>query len=360
VIFAIEKALAKRVVLLAGDEELLRLRALRELVDRAGGDEFDRETMEGGDASPEHWLAAAMTVPFLADRRMIVVRNVLRSETVLSADHLKAIPDTGFLILVLDEEGSADARSSKIANRKAQWKKAVESGGGYVAEFSVDGKQIGETLRGAAQAAGKTISPKAIDLLLEMVGGSVGKGLEEIEKLVLFVGDEPQIREADVRASTVTAREWNVFAMVDAMLNGQVGEALRQLRILMGVQGKADDAAMRQIFPQVSRQLRLLWQARLCLDAGVKDPLAAPPEISRLFPESPNLAKQKPYPIRKSMELARTLSLESLAHCFQALADADARMKGQLPGYSTQESLERMIFEMAEVARNRPLVSRSS
>ncbi len=66
-----------------------------------------------------------------------------------------------------------------------------------------------------------------------MTGGSLSRALGELEKLALFVGDAEGIREGDVQAVTVPSREWNVFRMADAIVAGDVPEALRQLRTLI-------------------------------------------------------------------------------------------------------------------------------
>jgi hypothetical protein len=108
-------------------------------------------------------------------------------------------------------------------------------------------------------------------------------------------------------------------------------EALRQLRILVGSPSRAEDAAFRSILPNVGRTLRLVWQARLCLDEGVS-PDGAPDEVRRLFPPKPNLAAEKPFVQGKVMRLARTVNLASLTRCLAVLSEADARLKGILPG----------------------------
>ena len=200
---------------------------------------------------------------------------------------------------------------------------------------------------------GKAMSGQAVDVLVEMCGNSLSRALDELEKLVIYVGDQPQIRESDVRTIVLPSREWNVFHMVDAITSGNVGEALRQLRILVGSSRKAEDAAFSQIIPQVSRALRLLWQGRVCVDAGAS-PGNAPDSVRALFPERPNLASESPYRQSAVMNTARRVTLQRVERAMAILSDTDARLKGALDAFTPLETLERMVLEMAEVLSPRP------
>lgn len=343
----------RRVVLIAGDEDVLRREALASLLAEANvlPDDFDLETFEGDVSSPSDWVASVGTSPFLAERRTAIVRHLLRCDLdALKGIDLSKLPQSSLLILVADDEGGSEDKAAKMKTRRKAWEKAVSSAGGAVISCDANPKAVKETVRKRAADAGKTLSDKAAEALVEMTGGSLSRALDELEKLSLFVGKAEQIRESDVRSVAVPSREWNVYKMVEATFSGDVGEALRQLRTLIGSPTKAEEAAFSRILPTVSRQLRLLWQARLCIDAncGVTN---APERVRAMFPDKPNLASEPPYRQNAIMTTARRLSLERIGRCFTILADTDARLKGSLDAFSGVETLERMILEMAEASR---------
>jgi DNA polymerase-3 subunit delta len=345
-----EKAIDLRTVLIVGDEELLRRRALDGVLAAAGveKDDFDLETYEGDDSDPETWLAAAGTSPFLAVKRTVVVRHLLRCDPEKLRDGaLGGLPETGLLVLVADEE-SAD-RAERWAKA---WTKAVQKSKGAVIECNADPKKAAEAIRPELSRLGKSMSPAAASTLLEMTGGSLSRATDELEKLALYVGDADRIDEAAVRAVVVPSREWNVFGMIDAILEANVPEALRHLRVLIGSAAKAADVAHSSIVPMTSRALRLAWQARVCLDAG-RSPGDAGPEIRATFPDRPNLAKEPPYRQSRVMASARKTTLPALAACLGVLADTDSRLKGALSAYSPIDTLERMVLEMVEALRKR-------
>ena len=345
-----EKAIAQRTVLVVGDEELLRRRAIEGLLLAAGveKDDFDLQGFEADEAGPETWIAAVGTAPFLAERRTVVVRHLLRRDPEELRDGaLASLPGTALLILVADDEPN-----ETIGKRAKPWAKAVEKAKGAVIDCNADPKRAGEAIRPERARLGKTMSSAAAATLLEMTGGSLSRATDELEKLALYIGETERIDEAAVRTVVVPSREWNVFAMIDAILDANVAEALRHLRILVGSAAKAADVAHSSILPLTSRSLRLTWQARVCLDAG-RSPGDAPPEVRAKVPEKPNLAKEPPYRQTRGMAAARKTTLPALAKCLGVLADTDARLKGALPSYTPIDALERMVLEMVEALKRR-------
>jgi DNA polymerase-3 subunit delta len=318
----------------------------------AGEDDFDLEQFDGDASAPMDWMASCGTAPFLAERRIAVVRHIYRFET----DKLKSVdfgklPETALLILVADEETGSEDRIQrmKTTGRKA-WEKAVSSAKGLVAAFDPDPASAKEEFKLALGAAKKTMSDRATDALIEMTGGHLGRALDELEKLILYVGTREQITEADVQTLVVPSRDWNVFKMVDSVVAGAVPEALRELRNLVGSSTKAEDAAFSRILPSVSRQLRLLWQARLCVEARCS-PSNAPPEVRAQFMDKPNLGSEAPYRQNSILQAAKKTSLPQLQRCFVIVCDTDARLKGALDSFSTVDTLERMVLEMSEALR---------
>lgn len=341
-------------MLLSGTEDGLRIRGLHALLRAAEPeDSLELEQFEGGQRSADEWLAAAGTAPFLSERRAVVVRHLLRAgtaEDALPEPHarLAGLPPTSLLVLVADEEGGDDRKNARL---RATWEKAVRAAKGYVEDFKVNPKSLRALLKKQVEARGKTISDRAVDTLLEMTGDSSSRALEELDKAILFAGEEDAVREADIQAVAIPSREWNVYKMVDAALAGRIGPAMHQLRVLVGSQAKAETAAFQFVLPTLSRQLRLAWQARLCVEAGTS-PSNAPPPVASLFPTQPNLAKMAPWSQDQAMGLGRRLTFDQLRAMMQVVSDADARLKGLLPGFSSMETLERMLLELASTAKS--------
>lgn len=355
--FDVEKALQHRVVLLSGKEHSLRREALTDLILAAGaGDDFDLETFGADASTPLEWIGAASTAPFLSPKRTAIVRNILReAEPSLFADcfkvegskKLKELPESALIILVADDETGDDGKQQKLARLAESWEKTIKGIGGLVCKLEVPGEAIIQRIRADCTERGKAMSSSAATLLKEMCGDSYSRARDELEKLLVFVGEAPSITEQHVREAVFGSREWNVFKLTDAVIKRNQGEALRQLAILIGSNAKAEGMAFSSILPQLSRQMRLLYQARTLIENGC-DVSSVPESVKALLPSRGNLLSEKDFPKRLAMQGAKHLSSDQIVACFQILADTDARLKGNLAGYSARDTLERMVLEMIE------------
>lgn len=354
----IAKAVASKVVLIHGDEDALRMRALRDLSAAVGigPEDFDSESFNADERQIVEWLAAASTVPFMGERRTVLIRQLLRvgdplKEAGLKAGVFKSLPDTARLILVADEEPGGEDKARRLKSISEAWAKLVKAEGGSVLDCNFDPRRITETLRSEAQRVGKTLTAQGANLLAEYVGGNLSVAIAELEKLALYTGERSQIKEQDILDVVSASREWKVFQMIDAAVAGNTAVALRELRVLLGGSRRADEAAQRNILPLLSRQFRLLWQARVCIEANVQ-PTSAPDSVASMLLKKPNLATEN-FARDRAMAGARKMTLSQIHACLQALCDADARLKGALPGYSANETLERLVLGIVDIVQGR-------
>lgn len=363
----LNKALQAKAVLIMGDEDVLRLKMLRDFMREAGlgEDDFDSETFIADERTPTEWVASASTIPFLSDRRTVIVRQLLRRDPDTSDGDAKAkknlknpladLPDTGRVVLVADEEPGQDGdKKSRFTKIQTHWEKWVKEIGGTVIDCTIAEGTLSKEFTEEAKTWGKKLSRPAADLLVEMVGGSYSRGLGEVGKLALFIGDQEEIREEHVRQVVTATREWNMWGLIDAVRDRRVGEAVRQLRVLAGTNRKIEEAAFQSIFPQLTRYFRLLWQARICHEYGVQQPSHAPEKVQALFPKKPNLLSEKPGTLSRILPQAKKVSLSQITACLEEIAVADAELKGIRPSANSLDTLERLLMRLAEILAPAP------
>lgn len=339
-----------RILLIAGDEDALRRRAFGEVLTGLGvsADDFDLEAFNADTRPPQDWEAAAGTPPFFSPRRVVIVRQVLRQDPPAKS---LAIPETGFLLLVADEESGSEDKQRQFTTRGKAWAKWCKEAGGYTVDCTVDPKLLQNLLRAEAEQMGKKMSVPAAKLLEEMTGANFSRAMGEIEKLSLFLGDRHEIREEDVRKVVFPTRDWSLWSLIDAVIDQKPAVALAELRSLLGTSTKVEEAANRSILPQLSRQVRLVWQARVCLDQGDRAPDVRPSTLA-LLPEK-NISGERGFVITKAFRQAGRLSLAQLTDALQELADADAQLKGALPSAGARETLETLILRLGNVLSGR-------
>lgn len=343
----VEKAVSKQLIFIGGDEDFLRRRYLKQLLNLAQitPDDFDYESFLADSRPPMDWVASAATTPFMGDRRTVVVRQLLR----VDAKEFPTfnLPETARLILVADDESGGDDKQKRLATVHKNWKTLVEKAKGATLIGSSDPKATANLIRDEAKILGKNMSMPAATLLVEITGGSLTRALEEIEKLTAYVGDRDTIKESDIRLVATPSREWNVYNMVDAAIGGNTGDAIRQLRILTESATKAEEAAQRAILPALIRQFRLIWQARIAIEGGGIG------VVREQFPDRPNLASEGQWSSDRAMRHAKKLTRHQIQICFQLISDADSRLKGALPYYTAMETLERLLLGIVDTVQGR-------
>ena len=354
----------KRVVLIAGNEDALRRDAFKALFKELGMDEKDpeAETIIADQRPPTEWTATAASVPFIAVRRVVVVRNLLRvdpahvwEEKPKSKDHpltkeLLALPQTAMLVLVADDETGDDDKQSRLQSVAKRWLEIVTNADGCIVTFEANDKDLADKLRKIAKERGKQMTPASAALLAEMAGGSVSIALAELDKLTAFIGEAEVIHESDVRTVVAPEQEYNVYQLVDAVVAGDSGAALKQLRTLTSRNDKIEGQAFSRIFPNIGRQFRVIWQARLCLDANCR-PSSPSPAVLAMFPARPRIDQEREWSQNRALRAARRLSLAQIRQVFSELSDADAKIKGLLPSFSTNEAVEEMVLRMSAACR---------
>jgi DNA polymerase III delta subunit len=354
--FDVKKALAHTCVMIASNEGYLRDAALNALREALGPDAEEIVAIHGDERPPQGWFAEAGTAPFLSERRVVLIRNLLRAGRPKDwgdiAAMLKKLAPTGLLVLVADDEQGDDDKQKTLDRNRKEWTEAAAKAGAYVFNPAIDTSAVSTIVQEVFKQAGKQVTGKTCQLLAEMVGNNMTRATEEAEKVVLYVGRADRITENDLKEVVVASPEWSIWKLVEAVFTGSPGTTIRELQGFLSSHKSPQDVAFRSVLPRLSAQLRTVWQARVCLDAGAYSARSAPPEVQRSWP-SKGLGSLSSWAEKKAFESARHVDLDGLARCFTLLSDADASIKGVLPSVETVETVERMCLAM-----NRELAAR--
>jgi len=343
------KLSAYRLILIDGSHAAERRRAMNALLEQIeldGTDAMDKETIIANEKPFGEWVASASTIPFFGDRRCVVIRNLLRVDTEKAAEslaltNLKTLPPSALLILIADDEPTSDERSSKTGVNSA-WRKVVKDCGGQVLTFEAGKEKSVPAIRDLAQKFGKKMTPRAATLLLEMVAGKSDRAEEELQKLALYVGESPEINEDDLKKCVAPEPEYNVWHMMDAMLLGDPKRALHQYLLIKSQTRDFRGEAQRMI-PLMTGYFRTVWQAR-----GHVEKLAGS-HPSEWEPLDKGFSKTADWQQDKNMRTARRLDFPKILACMEAVQETHSKMNGQLPGFSSEESMEQLILRICEI-----------
>lgn len=215
--------------LFEGPEENLKnaaLTALRQALLPEGMEELNETLMDS--PATDAVIAACETLPFLAEKRLVIIREhpALMGRTDADEKLIAYIPQVAeSCVLIFLARGKADARK-KLYN-------AIKKHGAIVSFNALTAAEIDQWIVRTFQGLGKGCAPQVASLLSFTVGTDTALLRTEIEKLAALAGDRDDITEADVHAVATRSTEYNVFQMVDAVVAGQQGKAFALLRDML-------------------------------------------------------------------------------------------------------------------------------
>ena len=215
--------------LFEGVEENIKaatLQALRKAILPEGMEELNESLMDAPDASAI--IAACETLPFLADKRLVIVREHPALTGRSDADekllsYIPNVPESAVLVFLC--RGKADARKKLYT--------AIKKAGGIVSFAPLTDTELNAWVVKTFAGLGKSVSPQTASVLTFTVGSDTALLRREIDKLAALAGDRDTVTEEDVHAVATRSIECTVFEMVDAVVAGQQGKAFGLLRDML-------------------------------------------------------------------------------------------------------------------------------
>jgi DNA polymerase-3 subunit delta len=154
-----------------------------------------------------------------------------------------------------------------------------------------------------------SITPQAVNLLVELIGGNLWAMSNEIQKLLLYCQERP-IDEIDIKQLVSYAQEASIFPLVDAILEGQTRVAQRILHQLY-----QEGASPTYILTMIARQFRLIALAK-GLDSS----------LSRLQIQD-RLGLTSSYTLDKTLSQAKLYDFERIKRAYAKLLETDLAIK---------------------------------
>jgi DNA polymerase-3 subunit delta len=317
--------------------------SLSQVVGEIKADLGDRETvaanttnLDGRRLTLGELKSKCDTVPFLCSHRLVIVEGLLgrfeakqgksRSRKGKWGDglgewkdldsYLRQMPETTVLVLIDEEVKSNNPMLRQISSlaelRAFPW---------------LRGRDLKAWIQQRVKGEWGDITPQAVNLLAELIGGDLWAMESEIQKLLLYSRERP-ISEDDVRQLVSCVQEANIFALVDAVAEGRTEPAQRILHRLYD-----DGVPPTYILTMITRQFRLIAQAR-DLGKGLSRPQI-----------QDRLGLKSGYALGKTLSQAKLYDFGRVKQVYGKLLETDLALKtGQ---YSDKLALELLVAELA-------------
>lgn len=275
-----------------------------EFAKKHGGD-TNLEIIEGKNLAPENFRSAVTTMPFLGEKRLVIIKNLLsEGDPEIQkkiAEMLSEIPD--FCVLLLCEEKPVDQRVSlfKRIQKTGKTEEFPEMSGGALLSWIFK----------ICKKFNVEIDEEAAIFLSELVGGNLYRLENEIHKLAHYLGESKRpILKKDIELLVDTTLDTSVFRLTDALAGKNPKASLSLLHQLLD---SGED--LHRILYMIIRQFRLILQVKDLLNQGQrKHSIAAK-------------MKEKPFVVSIAMGQSSNFSFEKLKEIYERLLKIDIKIK---------------------------------
>lgn len=287
--------------------------------------EMNFTRLEGKSISLNDLRSAALAMPFLTERRLVVVEDALKSfggrdkegDRAALIALMDSLPQSTALVLIISD--SQNYRKEWDTLRDTHWliKWVKEVGSrAYIVDCPLpQEREMASWARQKSVELGGSLTPQAAETLAQFIGNDTQQAAQEIVKLLTFVNFERPVDADDVLHLVSRDYQSDVFSLVDAIGTRDGKKAQEMLHLLL------EENEVIQLFGMIIRQFRLILQAREIIDAGGNEQ-----DVAK------NL-HQRSFVARKISAQTRRFDLAALEAIYHQLLKIDVDMKtGEMSG----------------------------
>lgn len=269
-------------------------------------------TYYADEADPAEIAMEARTLPFLAERRVILVRGAEAFESESACKPLLAYlesPNDSTILLFV---------ASRV-DKRTKFYKACEATGRIIECPELREQEVSLWVQAEAQARGKTLEPGAVRELVARTGTRLSDVNNAIDLVCAYAGGAGMVTQNDVAAACADVAEEEIWALTDAIAASDPGRALTALRAILEL-GKSEF----EIMGSINWLLKSAYVV-----AG----------------DAPAKAQVKEYTARRVRPLAAKLGTEKLRDAFALCMDTELLLR--TTGVDRALALEMLVVKLA-------------
>jgi DNA polymerase III, delta subunit len=183
--------------------------------------------------------------------------------------------------------------------------------GGEILEFCVPKRpqEWVAWMQSKLKERGKSMETQAVVQFIDRVGHNPGVLSQELDKLVIFVGDRQKITLDDIAAISIRTIEASVFDLLDAVANRSSAKSLQALHEVL-----LEEHPLK-VLTLLARQVRLLLGCDALRSRGGN------------LTEAPSLLGISPFEAKKVWQQSIKLSFEQLSKALSECMKTDLALK---------------------------------
>jgi DNA polymerase-3 subunit delta len=271
--------------------------------------------LDGQKATSSQFWNEITSAPFLAEKKMIVIQNILSTKDtdVLESliEGVKKIPEKNIIVFYQSEPMGKSKLAQEVQKLLAKEKWAKEF-------TALIGAQLSSWIKSEAEQRGGTINQSAVAYLSQNAGKDMWYADSLVDQLVAYA-EGKEISLADVQLFLEEKVDDNVFNMVDAVV---VGNRKLAFKLIEEQRRLGEEDGL--IFGMALRQFRIL--------ISMRDLFNRQENIT-----SDTMAKMldlHPFVVKKSLPFIKKYSLDKLKDIYNQLLEIDIKTKTGLADQS--------------------------
>lgn len=294
----------KPVYYIYGTDDYLVAEAVEEIKSEAlkgGMESMNYQVFDGKGLIASSVIAAASTLPAFSDRRVVVVRG---------ADAIKAAEGKELIGYIEDPSESTCLIfvGGPKADRSSAFIKSLSEGGFLKACNRLPERELSVWIKKEAARQGKKITDGAVARLIAIAGNNLREIKNELDKIILFALDKPEVEASDVEDAGLDCREETIFGLSDAI-------GARDLKTALKILDKVSGEEPIKVLGAVSRQIRVLLNIKAMTRKKVEGR------------KMPQLIGVPPFALDKYLKSSRRFTEKELKDAVRKLAEADKDLK---------------------------------
>ncbi|WP_052256445.1 DNA polymerase III subunit delta [Salinicoccus sp. YB14-2] len=226
-------------------------------------DEFSLVSLNYRETPVEHIIEEAQTLPFLSDRKAIIINDAFLltgAKTKSDVDH-----NIDMFIDYLGNKNDDTLLIFKVFNeqldKRKKITKLIQKEGAVTEVKEMTEPEIRTFISDCLNAENMSIDDMALDMFLERTGISYSNVKSELDKVILYA--EHTITADDVDDVVSISMEQNIFKLTEYVLNSRKEDAVKLVRQLI-----LQKEEPMQLLHLIISQFRLLYQVKLLSNEG--------------------------------------------------------------------------------------------
>jgi len=199
---------------------------------------FNLSVFYGKDADWVALINACRRYPMFAERQVVLLKEAQQMRDIEKLEAYIENPLSSTVFVVSYKEKKVDGRSrlAKLLKERTELLTTKKMYDNQLPEWTIE----------LIRSKGYSISEKALMVLVDHIGNDLSRIDNEIEKVLVNLGERKAINEDDIERYVGVSKEYNVFELQDALVKKDLAKAIR---IIQYFEGNPKAAPIQMILP---------------------------------------------------------------------------------------------------------------